>query len=256
MRPVVIKIGGAAAGEEGTALDLAAELHKRGEPVVLVHGGGPLVGEWSKRLGLDPRFEGGLRVTDEPTRDVALAVLAGLVNKRLVAELARRAVDAVGLSGADGGILEVRRADARFGLVGEIAACRPRILEQLLGSRVLPVVAPAAVDGEGELLNVNADSLAGALAAALGARLLVLVTDVAGVRDGTGAVLRTLDPATVARLKREGAISGGMLPKIDACLVAAAAGATAAIVHHADGAGMRALLAGAAAGTVVTPGAA
>lgn len=254
MRPVVIKIGGAAAGEEGNALDLATELHAGGEKVVLVHGGGPLVGEWSKRLGLAPRFEGGLRVTDEPTRDVALAVLAGLVNKRLVAELRRRGVSAVGISGADAGLLEVRRADARLGLVGEVVACRPRILERLLGAEVLPVVAPAAIDGEGELLNVNADAAAGAIAAALAARLLVLVTDVEGVKDGSGAVVRTLDPGTVERLRREGVISGGMLPKIEACLVAAGAGVTAAIVHHADAEGFRALLAGRGAGTVVTAG--
>lgn len=252
---IVVKIGGAAAGDEAGALDDVAALAGSGEPVVLVHGGGPLTSEWSRRLGLEPRFEGGLRVTDEATRDVALAVMAGLTNKRLVAALAARGASAVGISGADGGLLEVRRADSSLGLVGEVAAVRPRVLEALLAAGHLPVVAPAAIDPAGELVNVNADAIAGALAAALRASLLVLVTDVDGVRDGRGDVIRALDPERAANLVGQGVVSGGMLPKVDACLVASASGCRAAIVHGREPRAIARLRGGADVGTVVRPAA-
>src|SRR5207248_6078222 len=117
MRSVVIKLGGAAAGDEAAALDLVAERVAEGDQFVVVHGGGPLIGSWSERLGLQTRFEDGLRVTDAPTRDVALAVLAGLANKRTVAALASRRIDAAGISGVDAGLLIVDRAEAKLGLV-------------------------------------------------------------------------------------------------------------------------------------------
>lgn len=251
LRPIVFKLGGAAHGEGDAALDLAAARHAAGEPVVVVHGGGALVGEWSRRFGIEPRFDRGLRVTDEPTRDIALAVLTGIVNKRLVAALARRGSWAVGVSGADGALLATRRARPELGLVGEVEEVRPRLVAVLLDAGALPVVAPAALGPDGELVNVNADGIAGALAAALGARLLVFVTDVPGVRGADGAVLPTLDPRRIARLSQEGVIAGGMLPKLEACCVAAAAGCVAAIVHARDRAGMERLVAGGAAGTVV-----
>ena len=251
--PIVVKIGGAVAGEEAITLDEVAALARSGERLVLVHGGGPLVGEWSQRFGLATRFEGGLRVTDAATRDIALAVLAGLVNKQLVAALRARGVTAVGVSGADGDLLAVRRAAPSLGLVGEVVGVRPRVLQVLLEAGLVPLVAPAAIDPHGELVNVNADAVAGALAAALSARLLVLVTDVEGVRDAGGAVVRSLDRELAARLKREGVVSGGMLPKVDACLAAAAAGCVAAIVHASDRAAIARLRGGGEAGTVIRP---
>lgn len=249
--PLIIKIGGAVAGEESVALADAAALARSGEQVVVVHGGGPLVGEWSRRAGLEPRFEDGLRVTDEPTRDVALAVLAGLVNKRIVALLRAHGISAVGISGADGGLLAVRRARASLGLVGEVAGVRRHVLDALLGAGVLPVVAPAAIDEDGELLNVNADAVAGALAVALDARLLVFVTDVDGVKGADGTTVRRLDAETVARLKQNGVISGGMLPKVDACLAAARAGCVAAIVAPRERGTIVRLHAGERVGTVI-----
>ncbi len=252
-RAIVVKVGGAAAGDEAGALDFIAERARAGDDAIVVHGGGPLVGEWSRRLGLEPSFRDGLRVTDPATRDVALAVLAGLLNKRLVAAFALRGVRAVGISGADAGLLSVDRADASLGLVGRVRGVRPEILRDLFDARALPVVAPAALDSAGELLNVNADEIAGAIAAGIGARLLVFVTDVEGVRGKDGAVIDRLDAKRIARLREEGVISGGMLPKLEACLVAAAQGCVAAIVHGGDRAGMRALVAGGRAGTVVEP---
>src|SRR5438105_2125138 len=117
---VVLKIGGSIAGEDDAALDLVASLHDGGRPIVVVHGGGPLVGEWATKLGLETRFERGLRVTDQPTRDLALAVLAGLVNKTLVARLIAKGVPATGLAGVDGGILRADREDGDVGLVGRV----------------------------------------------------------------------------------------------------------------------------------------
>lgn len=250
-RAIVLKIGGAAASDAETALDVVAERTRANDAVVLVHGGGPLVGEWSRRLGLEPHFQDGLRVTDEPTRDLALAVLTGLANKRLVAALASRGVRAVGVSGVDAGLLVVDRAEPALGLVGRVRAVRPEILADLLAARAVPVVAPAALDREGEIVNVNADEVAGAIAAGFGARLLVLVTDVEGVRDADGRVLEQLDAERIARLRASGAVAGGMLPKLEACLVAASAGCAAAIVHGRDREGLRALVAGGRAGTMV-----
>ncbi|HKW78407.1 MAG TPA: acetylglutamate kinase [Candidatus Limnocylindria bacterium] len=250
-RVVVIKVGGAAAGDEGIALDLVAERVERPEAFVIVHGGGPLVGEWSKRLGLETRFQDGLRITDATTRDVALAALAGLANKRLVAALAARGVNAVGVSGVDAGLLVVDRAEPTLGFVGRVRAVRPKLIETLLEGRFVPVIAPAARDAGGELVNVNADEAAGAIAAGTGARLLLFVTDVDGVRDRGGRLISRLDAAEVERLRSEGVVSGGMLPKLEACLVAAAEGCTAAIVRATDRDAIRAVLEGHEAGTVV-----
>ena len=250
-RAVVIKVGGAAAAEAAPVLDLVAARFVTGDAFVIVHGGGPLVGEWSKRLGAEPRFEAGLRVTDEPTRDVALAVLAGLANKRLVAALADRHVDAVGVSGVDAGLVVADRAEPALGLVGRVRAIRPKLIEALLDARFVPVVAPAARDERGVLVNVNADEVAGALSAGIGARLLVFVTDVAGVRDRSGNVVTRLDADAIRKLRDDGVVSGGMIPKLEGALVAAADGCVAAIVRATDRAGLEALVDGREAGTMV-----
>src|SRR5438105_12362960 len=141
---VVLKIGGSVAGEDDAALDLVASLNDTGRPLVVVHGGGPLVGEWATKLGLETRFERGLRVTDAPTRDVALAVLAGLANKTLVARLIGKGVPATGLSGIDGGMLRAEREDASLGLVGRVTMVDSSLLEELLAALRVPVIAPAA----------------------------------------------------------------------------------------------------------------
>ena len=247
---VVLKIGGSVAGEDDAALDLVAAIHDAGRPVVAVHGGGPLVGQWATRLGLETRFERGLRVTDEPTRDVALAVLSGLVNKTLVARLIAKGVPATGISGVDGGMLRAEREDAALGLVGRIAMVDSSLLEELLGALRVPVVAPAALDADGTILNVNADTAAGAIAASIAARLLAFITDVPGVRGKDGRVIARLDRDTAKALVDDGTIEGGMLPKVEACLVAAATGCRAAIVSARDIDAVEALLAGELAGTV------
>ena len=245
-----MKIGGSVAGDDESALDLVASLYDAGRPLVVVHGGGPVVGEWATRLGLPVRFERGLRVTDEPTRDLALAVLAGLVNATLVARLIAKSVPAVGLSGVDGGMLRAEREDASLGFVGRVAMVDSSLLEELLDALRVPVVAPAAIEADGTVLNVNADAAAGAIAASLGARLLAFVTDVPGVRGKDGKVIARLDRDRAKQLVDDGTIEGGMLPKVEACLVAAAAGCRAAIVSARDVDAIDALLGGEAAGTV------
>ena len=247
---VVLKIGGSVAGDDDAALDLVAALNDSGRPLVVVHGGGPLVGEWATKLGLETRFERGLRVTDAPTRDVALAVLAGLVNKTLVARLVARGVPAVGLAGIDGGTLRAEREDASLGLVGRVTMVDSSLLEELLAALRVPVIAPAALDADGTVLNVNGDTAAGAIAAAIAARLLAFVTDVPGVRGKDGKVIASLDRDRAKTLVDDGTIEGGMLPKVEACLVASQAGCRAAIVSSRDIDAIEALLAGETAGTV------
>ena len=247
---VVLKVGGSIASEDDAALDLVASLHDSGRPLVVVHGGGPLVGEWATKLGLETKFERGLRVTDPPTRDVALAVLAGLVNKTLVARLIARGVPATGLAGVDGGMLRAEREDAHLGLVGRVAMVDSSLLEELLAALRVPVIAPAAIDVDGTILNVNGDTAAGAIAAAVGARLLAFITDVPGVRGKDGRVIASLDRDRAKALVDDGTIEGGMLPKVEACLVASQAGCRAAIVSARDIDAVEALLGGERAGTV------
>jgi acetylglutamate kinase len=247
---VVLKVGGSVAGDIDASVAQVAALHESGRPVVVVHGGGPLIGQWSERLGLATRFVRGLRVTDEPTRDVALAVLAGVANKTFVAALLARGVPAVGVSGIDGGMLRAEREDSELGLVGRITLVDSSLLEELLDAGRVPTVAPAALGPANEILNVNGDSAAGAVAASVGARLLAFVTDVPGVRGKDGRVLARLDRETAKALVDDGTIEGGMLPKVEACLIAAAAGCDAAIVSARDADAIETLLAGERAGTV------
>ena len=247
---LVLKIGGSV-GEADASIDAVVALNDAGHPLVVVHGGGPLVGEWADRLGLETRFVRGLRVTDAPTRDLALAVLGGLANGRIVAALLARGVPAVGLTGIDGGMLRAEREDPELGLVGRVGLVDSGLLEELVDAGRVPVIAPAALQKDsGEVLNVNGDSAAGAIAASLAARLLVFVTDVAGVRGKDGRVIGRLDADRARALVDDGTIEGGMLPKVEACLVAAGAGCRAAIVAASGIDAIERLLAGDQIGTV------
>lgn len=253
---IVLKVGGSVAGEDAAALDSIAALHDTGHSLAIVHGGGPLVGEWAAQLGYETKFVRGLRVTDVATRDLALAVLGGLANARIVAALIGRSVPAVGLTGIDGGMLRAQREDSELGLVGNIRRVDSALLEELIDAGRVPVVAPAAFEepapsaGAPEVLNVNADSAAGAIAASLGARLLVFLTDVPGVRAKDGKVIPQLDRERAKALVDDGTIEGGMLPKVEACLVASGAGCRAAIVDARTGDAVDRLLAGERVGTV------
>jgi len=249
----VVKIGGSTLGRHDTSLDDLAALHAEGRPLVVVHGGGATVTEWLDRHGVESRFVRGLRATDERALEVVVAVLAGLVNKQLVAELEARGARAIGLSGADAAILRARRYDEELGYVGEIVAVDADALRAAAGDAVA-VLAPIAVEVEGEritsqLLNVNADTVAGEVAAALRADLLVFLTDVPGVMDAAGAVLPALSAAQARELLAAGTASGGMIPKIEAAVRASAAGVPTVVADGREAGVLRAALSGGGAGT-------
>ncbi|HXG41117.1 MAG TPA: acetylglutamate kinase [Dehalococcoidia bacterium] len=256
MDTVVVKIGGSTLGEHDTSLDDLAALWRRGLRPTVVHGGGALISQWLTRLGAPVRFHRGQRVTDAEALQVVTAVLAGLVNKELVAALQQRGVPALGLSGADGALLRARVFEPELGLVGEVTDVDVALLRSLLERGLVPVVAPIALEWEGQaasgrLLNVNADLAAGAVAAALGARLLVLLTDVPGVLDGDGRVRQRLTAAEASRLMAQGVIEGGMVPKVEACLRARAAGVAAVIADGRQAGALLAAVDGQTVGTVV-----
>jgi acetylglutamate kinase len=235
---IVVKLGGTTLAEQRQVLDEVAQVARR-RPVVLVHGGGKRISEWLERLGVETRFEGGLRVTDPAALEVAAAVLRGVVNSELVAALHDAGCDAVGLSGVDGGLLIGRRLPD-VGLVATVTGVRRDLIDSLLVAGQVPVVAPLARDEEGTVCNVNADDAAAGLAAGLGARQLVLMTDVDGVRDATGRKLDSITPARAEELIADGTISGGMVPKVRAALSALAWDGAEAII--ADGSGEHALV--------------
>lgn len=246
-RPTTIKLGGVA-GQHAASVRFIAE--SAPPDTVVVHGGGAEVAAWSRRLGIEPRTHDGLRVTDAETLDVVLGVLAGIVNTRLVAALVAAGRPAVGLTGADAGLLHLRRRDSALGEVGEVVGADPSLLRSLVGAGVLPVIASIGLDPEGSLLNVNADEAAGAIAAARGG-LLLLCTDVAGVQLD-GRVLDHLDAATAEGMLADGSASSGMRPKLRAALVAARAGCEVRIVDGRSPADLERALGGSAAGTMVT----
>ena len=213
---LVVKLGGTTIAEQSQVLDEVAAVARQ-RPVVLVHGGGKRITEWLERLGVPSRFEGGLRVTDPAELEVAAAVLRGVVNSELVSGLRTLGVDAVGLSGVDGGLLIAERIP-QLGLVARVVGLRRDLLDAILVGGQVPVVAPLARDEDGIVCNVNADDAAAGIAAGLGARQLVLMTDVDGVRDAEGRRLDTLTVGEAEALIESGVINGGMVPKIRAAL--------------------------------------
>lgn len=252
---IVVKIGGSTLGSHDTTLVDVAELARRGMHPVVVHGGGAMISDWLARLDVPTRFEKGLRVTDAESLDVVVAVLAGVVNKQLVKSLQALGVQALGLTGADGGLLRCRIADEALGFVGEIEIVDTTMLKSLIEQGTVPVLAPIGLlyEGDkpsGQLLNINADTAAGAIAAALGAAWLVFMTDVPGVKADAGFV-DELDEKRARRLIEAGVIEGGMIPKVEACLQGAAAGSRAVIVDGRQQHALLGLIEGGSAGTLV-----
>jgi acetylglutamate kinase len=234
---VVVKLGGTTLADQQQVLVEVAQVARK-RPVVLVHGGGKRMTEWLERLGIQSRFENGLRVTDPAALEVAAAVLRGVVNSELVAALRDAGCDAVGLSGVDGGLLIGERLP-NVGLVATVTGVRRDLLDSLMVGGQVPVVAPLARDENGMVCNVNADDAAAGIAAGLGARQLVLMTDVDGIRDASGEKLSTITPAEAEALIADGTIRGGMVPKVKAALMALAWEGSEAII--ADGSAESAL---------------
>ncbi|MBI3975793.1 MAG: acetylglutamate kinase [Armatimonadetes bacterium] len=233
-RTVVIKYGGSLLGRvAGTVIEDLVALAGAGVHPVLVHGGGPEISRWLERLGRTPRFVEGLRVTDDETMEIVEMVLSGRANKTLVGRLIAAGGSAVGLSGRDARLFEaVPLVDPPgLGRVGTIVAVHPDIIHTLTAVGHLLVVASVGLDAEGEPLNLNADHAAAALAAALGASKLIVLTDVDGIfreRDGRRELLSVLTAAEARALEAEGVIAGGMIPKVEAALAALAGGVASA----------------------------
>jgi acetylglutamate kinase len=254
---IVVKIGGSTLGSHDTTLEDLVALQSRGVQPIVVHGGGKTISEWMERQGVRPRFVRGLRVTDESSLDIVVAVLAGLVNKAIVASILALNGRAVGLSGVDGGMLRAKVMEPELGLVGSVMEVCPKPVRALMEAGFMPVIAPVAVRSPeagsrgGLLLNVNADTAAGEVALALGAERLVFLTDVAGVMDSSRRVMPRLTPRQAVGLMSSGVVAGGMLPKIGACLRALDEVGSTHIVDGREPHALRDVLNGADLGTRV-----
>jgi acetylglutamate kinase len=248
-KTIVVKVGGSTWDSREAALDDIVALQREGNRIVVVHGGGEMLSRWLEALGVESRFVDGLRATGEDALPVAVAVLAGLVNKQLVAGINALGGRAVGLCGADGGCI-VARQRQELGFVGDIERVEAALLASLLDGGWMPVIAPIGVEG-GQLLNINADTVAGEIAVALKADVLAFLTDVPGVLDMNGKTLERLSAAQVESLVRDRTISRGMLPKVQACLKASGTGTTALIVDGREAKALRSALEGQVAGTQV-----
>lgn len=223
----VVKAGGAALAD-GECLEQFAQHVAQEAPCVIVHGGGPDISALSDRLNVPVAWSNGRRVTTKEALDVASMVLTGRINKRLVGVLLNAGVDALGLSGEDGGLVTAEVADdGALGRVGRVRAVRAELLHWLLSRGMVPVVSPVSRGTDGSALNVNADEVAGAIAAALSASELLFVTDVDGVRDATGVRLSDLSASDAEALIRTGVARGGMTVKLEAALGALSTGVAA-----------------------------
>lgn len=242
----VVKYGGHAMGDPELARDFAEDvvlMKMVGINPVVVHGGGPQIGAMLRQLGVESQFVDGLRVTDAETAKVAEMVLSGAINKEIVAWIAQAGGRAVGISGKDGGFVTAEKVSRTrrdpdsnieqvvdLGFVGEPAHVDRTILDTISSAGMIPVVAPIGVGADGHTYNINADTMAGAVAAAMGASRLFLLTDVPGVLDKQKQLLTDLDPAAIAGLQEDGTISGGMIPKLETCVNAVNAGVDAAVI--------------------------
>jgi len=243
-KAVVIKLGGATLGSHDTTIADIVALQQQGRSLVVVHGGGKMITSWLQKRSIETKFINGERVTDKATLEVVVSVLAGVVNKEIVADINARGGMAVGISGVDGALIQGKFKNKELGYVGEVAKINPVLLETLLQVGYIPVVAPIAMADKAEkaprVLNINADIVAGEIAAAIGAEKLVFLTDVAGVSDNSGNLLAHLSPGEAEALVASGTASGGMIPKIKACLTALSGASAACII--ADGRQSHALL--------------
>jgi acetylglutamate kinase len=234
---VVVKYGGNAMSSDlSTFAEDVVLLHSVGLKVVVVHGGGPQIGEMLGKLGIETAFVDGLRVTDADTLDVVRMVLVGKVNRELVAAINVHGPLATGMSGEDGSFIRASALKPELGYVGEVDGVDPTMLQRLLATDVIPVVATIGMGDDGQAYNINADTAAGAIAAALHAEKLVYLTDVEGIRkvaDDPSTLLSTVSVDEVQAMVADGSIAGGMIPKVGSCVSAVKAGVGHA--HVLDG---------------------
>jgi len=243
---IVVKYGGHAMGDEAKGQDFARDmvlLEQSGVNPVVVHGGGPQIGSMLEKLGIKSTFSGGLRVTDKATVEIVEMVLAGSINKQIVGTINAQGGRAIGLCGKDGNMVTARKvlrsnggngsdfADVvDLGFVGEPDKVDMTVLVQILGRELIPVLAPVAQGADGETYNVNADTFAGAIAGALRAKRLILLTDVPGVLDKNGDLIKELKVDDIRGLIADGTISGGMIPKVETCIYALEQGVEGVVI--------------------------
>jgi acetylglutamate kinase len=231
-KTLVIKLGGSTLTHQKYVLQDIVTLRSLGANPVLVHGGGPHINEWLKKLNVPSRFEQGLRVTDAETLDIVRMVLLGQVNQGLVAALAEMGGRAIGVSGTDGNMIQARIADERLGFVGEIETVDPRLLQVLIEQGYIPVVAPLGQGPDVPCLNINADLVAAHIARAMHAEKLIFLSNVIGIQRLDGSLISELNQTEAQQLIADGTIKGGMIPKVAACLNALSA---VSRVHIVDG---------------------
>ena len=251
---IVVKIGGSTLGSHDTTIEDLIALQREGVQPVVVHGGGKSVTDWMEKQGVRTRFVKGLRFTDEPSLDIVVAVLTGLINKQLVSRVLSLGGKAIGLSGVDGGILQAEILDPDLGYVGRVTQVNTEPLRAAVDAGFMPVIAPVAIrlgEGESMLLNVNADTAAGEIAAALGVQKLVFMTDVEGVLDSSRRLIPRITERQAKALMSSNVIAGGMIPKIGACLMNVGDGRTARIIDGRKPHALRSFLDGEAVGTRV-----
>ncbi|WP_200867370.1 acetylglutamate kinase [Sulfitobacter mediterraneus] len=230
---VVIKLGGHAMGSDEAMQEFARDvtlMRQIGVNPVVVHGGGPMINAMLKRLDIQSEFVDGKRVTDAATMEVVEMVLSGLVNARIVQAITEQGGRAVGLSGKDSGLILCEPENPALGLVGKPSKVDPRVLRDLADKGIIPVIAPLGMGANGETFNINGDTAAGAIASALKADRLLLLTDVAGVKNGDGEVLTELTSDQIRDMVAEGTIAGGMIPKTETALAAIDGGVRAAVI--------------------------
>lgn len=243
---VVVKYGGHAMGEEALAETFAQDialLKQSGVNPVVVHGGGPQIAALLEKLGIKSEFSDGLRVTDKATVDVVEMVLAGSINKQIVTAINRHGGKAVGICGKDASLMIARKHERRLrdpdsniekvvdlGFVGEPETVNAHIVDVIIKSDLIPVIAPIGMSADGQTLNINADTFAGALAAAMKAKRLLLLTDVAGVLDRDGKLIEALTVADARALIAKGTITGGMIPKMESCIAVVEGGVEAVVI--------------------------
>ena len=252
---IVVKIGGSTLGSHDTTLHDLVALQRQGVDAVVVHGGGKIISDWMAKQGVMPRFVRGLRVTDEPSLDIVVAVLTGLINKNLVASMVELGARSIGISGADDGMLRANVRDPELGLVGDVADVNTDPIHAALKSGYIPIIAPVGLkiaehgDGASTLLNINADTAAGEIAAAIGASKLVFLTDVQGVLDTSRRLIPRLTERQARGLIDSNVAAGGMIPKIEACLTALKSGGVSHIIDGREPSALIDVISGQTLGT-------
>lgn len=248
---IVIKIGGSILGDNDTSLQDIVHLAQTGKRPVVVHGGGAMITDWLDRLNVDTNFVNGLRATNSEALEVVIAILRGVVNTTLVAQLTQAGGRAVGISGVDNALIQAEQYDPDLGLVGKITKINNDLLAPLLDNNIIPVIAPIGIETLSQPLNINADTVAGEIAASINAEKLVFLTDVSGILDESGSLVSTLTIQMSNTLKENGILKGGMIPKVDAAFIAAKAGTIVHIINGTIAYSLQQLIDGNLSGTTI-----